>query len=194
VLNERLRQANRPTLQPFLPLLKLLLNALYKFPHQKGVVYRGISRAIWLRILKKGTIKTWWGFSSSSTSLKVLESHAFFGHSGERTMFHVAIETGIDIRDYSAIPNENEVLLLPGTRLKVEGILKANDVTIIQMTENPIDGLIDLPRPKAAKTLTLPESKLTVRAYNNNVNRIAIKLLFFLFYFILLFLFCIFRN
>jgi len=45
--------------------------------------------------------------------------------------------------------------------LKVEGILKANDVTIIQMTENPIDGLIDLPRPKAAKTLTLPESKLT---------------------------------
>ncbi len=43
ILNARMRESNRHALKPFLPLVKLMLNGLYKLPcTTTAVVYRGV--------------------------------------------------------------------------------------------------------------------------------------------------------
>jgi len=62
-------------------------------------------------------------------------------------MFHINSISGVDIRAYSASPLEAEILLVPGTCLKVQGILPVGGgVTIIQMDETRMKGLVDFAR------------------------------------------------
>ena len=71
----------------------------------------------------------------------------FFGFEGARTMFHINSVSGVDIKAYSACPGEAEILLVPGTCLKVQGILPVVEgVTMIQMDETPVSGLMDFAR------------------------------------------------
>ena len=71
----------------------------------------------------------------------------FFGIEGARTMFHINSISGVDIRAYSASPLEAEILLVPGTYLTVQGILPvAAGVTMIQMDETRVKGLVDFAR------------------------------------------------
>jgi len=62
-------------------------------------------------------------------------------------MFHINSISGVDIRAYSASPLEAEILLVPGTYLTVQGILPvAAGVTMIQMDETRVKGLVDFAR------------------------------------------------
>jgi hypothetical protein len=113
ILNARLRDRNREKLKPLLSLVKLLLHGLYKLPvTSTPVVYRGVKEDLSGGF--QGKIIMWWSFSSSTTSIKVLENPVFFGHTGERTMFAITVRAGYDISRYSDHGAEEEVILPPG--------------------------------------------------------------------------------
>ena len=57
------------------------------------------------------TCDVWWAFSSTTTSLKVATSKDFFGDSGHRVLFQISSSAARDVKAYSAIPKEDELLM-----------------------------------------------------------------------------------
>jgi hypothetical protein len=150
-LNTALRDQDRERLKPFFAYLKLLLSALYKLPRVKGMVYRGIKKSVLqLGNITQGDEVVWWGFSSSTTNLPVLETSQFLGKDGDRTMFHIQLApdtAAVEIHHYSALVEE-EVLLPPGTLLRVESVtnpLPGFHVVVMQQLAPP--PLLDFARP-----------------------------------------------
>ena len=124
-LNQLLRTRDRSALKPFFPYLQLMLTARSKLPKYTGSVWRGV-KGIDLRA-KYPTDKEvwWWAFSSTTKQLKTLTT--FLGTSGVRTVFMIEIFQGVDLQRYSAFQGKNseaEVLLYPGTKLKVVGSME----------------------------------------------------------------------
>jgi len=128
-LNAALRAHDTVELGPYLPFMKLLLTALYKLPLVNAKVYRGVK----LNLAEvynalSGKWFSWWSFSSTTLDLKVLQSPLFLGKQGDRTLFCIEA-LGVDIAAFSAMPNESEVLMLPGMRLSVmDGIHVEEDM------------------------------------------------------------------
>ena len=149
-LNMRLRERNREMLIPFLPYLKLLLSALYLLPLANVQLYRGVKQDLSdMYIKKKGKKIMLWSFTSASFSLEVLASPQFLGDSGPRTM-HCINARAVDIREFSAMPQEDERLILPGTCLIVDGVLNAgHGLFTVQLHEakDTASGLIDFSHP-----------------------------------------------
>lgn len=120
-LNTRLRHRDRPQLRPFFPFLKLLLLARDKLPKFTGTVWRGVKSDL-RRAYPKGKELYWWAFSSTTKELSTLTNPMFLGTKGVRTIFNIQVESGVDITPYSVYQgaeSEAEVLLFPGTKLKV---------------------------------------------------------------------------
>ena len=69
----------------------------------------------------------------------MLSNPQFCGATGKRTIFAITLTQGQarEITRYSMIGAEDEVLLPPGCRFKVESVLEQEDLTIIQLTELP---------------------------------------------------------
>jgi hypothetical protein len=116
VLNQRLRSKKRKTLIPWFSYLKLFLTALYKLPSFKGTIWRGVRDDISDQYIDECI---WWGVSSCTKTLNVTDE--FVGHVGKRTLFNIECINGKVIEAHSYDPTENEVILLPGTYLRVMG-------------------------------------------------------------------------
>ncbi|CAF1279596.1 unnamed protein product [Adineta ricciae] len=86
VLNQTLRAESRRALTIWFPFLKLLLTGLWKLPNQKMCIYRGVNADLSEK-LNIGDTVVWWGFSSCTKSLDVLQSEQFLTKSGTRTVF-----------------------------------------------------------------------------------------------------------
>jgi len=114
VINRALRAEDRSTLKPWFPYLKLFDTAVQKLPTVRKNVWRGITGDI-SKNYKKGDMFTWWAISSCSTSVDVIEN--FLGPNS--TLFLIEVVNAKDISKYTNFPNENEVLLCPGTQLQV---------------------------------------------------------------------------
>jgi len=113
-LNSALRNHDKDGLEPFLPYMKLLLSALYQLPLIRVPTYRGVKLEIFetYNALSR-KVWSWWSFSSTTRYKKVLlKSEAFLGTQGKRTLFCLDA-FGVDIAPFSAMPDEEEVLLLP---------------------------------------------------------------------------------
>ena len=138
VLNETLRSKSRAELEPWLLYLKLFLTALSRLPSVRQHVYRGVQRDFLNHYLGKKVV-TWWGFSSCTLSINVLQSPLFFGTQSTRTLFNIDCYSGKDIQKHSYFRKEAEILLLAATQFEVVGYLNASDgVNIIQLKEiNP---------------------------------------------------------
>ena len=120
-LNRLLRTRDRSALKPFFPYLQLMLTARSKLPKYTGSVWRGV-KGIDLRAkYPKDKDVWWWAFSSTTKQLETLTNPQFLGNSGVRTVFLIEILHGVDLQRYSAVASEAEVLLYPGTKLKVVG-------------------------------------------------------------------------
>ena len=120
MLNHTLKNCDRDQLQPYFKYLKLFLTALAKLPCAPSLtIWRGVTKDLSAEF-PPGTPVTWWGFSSCTTELPVLESHAYLGISGERTLFSVETINARKVIDHSHFVEENEVLLLPGTHMIVQ--------------------------------------------------------------------------
>jgi hypothetical protein len=135
VLNDTLRSSNRQQqLRPWYLYLRLFLNALYRLPPLRETTYRGV-KADMAKGYNVGDTLVWWGFSSCTVSVGVLESNLFLGQMGARTMFTIQCETGRNIYNHSFYPSEDEILLLAASQFKVTSRLNQGDLCIIQLKE-----------------------------------------------------------
>lgn len=133
--NAVLRAKDRNKLKPWFHYLKLLIYSLSKLPTVTGTVYRGVKEDLH-EMYPEQSICFWWGFSSCTSSLKVLELDQFLGKTGTRTMFHIKCSSGKSISRHSAFPQEEEVLLPAARQFLVESHLDAgNGLHIIQLKE-----------------------------------------------------------
>ncbi|CAF3556899.1 unnamed protein product, partial [Rotaria socialis] len=145
VLNKTLRNENRQKLEPWFLFLKLILTALAHLPSMARTVYRGVKQDL-RKEHPKGKIFVWWGFSSCTTTLDVLQNELFLGKTGPRTFFTIECDSGKDIRKYSCYQAEDEILLPAARQFKVVASLsQGEDFYIIQLKEiQPPFPLIEL--------------------------------------------------
>jgi hypothetical protein len=138
VLNTTLRSKDRQKLNPWCLYLKLILTALAHLPsiHDR-IIYRGIKLDL-SKDYPKGKTFIWWGFSSCTSSLSVLESQQFIGKTGIRTMFVIQCQSGKDISKHTYFQSEREILIYPATRFVVMSCEnKYNGLYIIHLREIP---------------------------------------------------------
>merc|ERR1712046_320397 len=136
-----------------------LLRALYKLPLKKAQVYRGVKLdlAEVYNALAEKKMFSWWSFSSTTLDRAVLETPLFLGKEGQRTLFRIEA-LGVDIAAFSAMPNESEVLMLPGMPLRVSvGINKEEDPdlwTFDVVSLLDMDPVIDYVHPQMGEFVT----------------------------------------
>jgi hypothetical protein len=132
-LNSALRQSDGRALKWY-RYLKLFLTALHKLPPYRGTVWRAVPHGLNANYHKNDEI-VWWAFSSCTSSLNIFESN-FLGDVGGRTLFNIEVFNGRAIGELSEFAAEDEVLLLPGTHVRVVGELKQPDgLHIIQLKQ-----------------------------------------------------------
>ncbi|CAF0934545.1 unnamed protein product [Rotaria sordida] len=114
VMNRALRAEDRSSLKPWFGYLKLFDTAVQKLPIVRKNLWRGVATDI-AKNFKKGDEFTWWTISSCSTSVNMIKD--FLGSSS--TLFLIEAVNGKDISRYTNYSSESEVILCPGTRLRV---------------------------------------------------------------------------
>ena len=139
-LNTTLRSEDRRKLKPWFSYLKLVLTALARLPSFPRTVYRGVKLDLSQEYLRGKTF-IWWGFSSCTAAIEVLENDQFLGTTGERTLFTIECESGKDISGHSYYKSEKEILLIAARQFIVESTLRpAPGLHMIQLkeTKSPI--------------------------------------------------------
>ncbi|CAF1587749.1 unnamed protein product, partial [Adineta steineri] len=122
-LNNTLRAEDRHALKPWFAYLKLIMTALKKLPSIKTVVWRGVYGDV-SSVFANSNIDIWWSVNSTSMDLKIVQP--FLGEHG--TLFTIEAIDGKDISQFSANPEEREVILMPGTRVRAKTeVLNFND-------------------------------------------------------------------
>ncbi|CAF0889474.1 unnamed protein product [Adineta steineri] len=115
-LNDALRAKNRDALKPWFGFLKLFMSALGKLPSSSITVWRAIAADVGSSLLEDEA-KIWWSVNSSTTAINVVE--AYLGDTSG-TLFAIDAIDGKNISNYSTFPEEKEVVLMPGTRVRVK--------------------------------------------------------------------------
>jgi len=142
-LNAAMRDPERSRAHPFFSYLRLLfaaLDVLCKPTHSQNVrkpheLWRGVHLDL-EQDHPPGSEVTWWGASSCTPKLSVAQG--FLGSSGARTLFTVKHLSAVPIKQFSAFRGEEEWLLAPGTRLRVEKVeQKGGGLSAITLSELP---------------------------------------------------------
>ncbi len=100
-----------------------------KLPTVKTTVFRGVSNKAMEMAQSRyrdGANIHWSGFTSTTNSIKKAKSFAQQDGTGG-IIFRIKILTGRSIKDYSAIPTEDEVLLSPNIKLIVTAAVHTED-------------------------------------------------------------------
>jgi hypothetical protein len=149
VLNQNLRAENRDDLKPWFMFLKLFLTALHKLPSHAGKVWRGVRGIDLSDQYPKKKKFFWWGITSCTTELEVLESDNFLGKTGKRTLFSIDCQNGKSIALHSYFKNkEEEIILIPGSYFEVISLVSpAKGLHIIDIKE------IEPPFPTVARLI-----------------------------------------
>lgn len=138
-VNRNLRNRDRNALKSFFPILKLMQRARSKLPKQRRAVWRGVRGVDMRGMFPTGREVWWWGFSSCSTSMDTLKEEQFCGNAGIRTVFMIETINGVDISRYSSMSEEAEVLLFPGTKLRVKASWEmAEGLIMIHLEESEV--------------------------------------------------------
>ncbi|CAF1517408.1 unnamed protein product [Adineta steineri] len=158
-LNAALRTEDRRKLKPWFSYLKLILTALEKLPSTGCNVFRGVNLDL-SEQYTEGKTFVWWGFSSCTTSMGILENEQFLGKTGQRTLFTIECDSGKDISRHSYYQKEKEILLLPARQFSVVSCLK------------PAPGLhmIQLKETKPLITLLQPHKDYIKQSDNNSIS------------------------
>ena len=94
----------------------------------------------------KGKKMFWWAFSSSTRSLKTV--HDFLGEMGHRTKFGIEVRSAVNIQPFSAMPNEAELLILPGTHFEVVSQFSDHQLHEVHLAERPAPAMLDFRHPQ----------------------------------------------
>ncbi len=132
-LNGILRVENPPDLVPWFDFLKLFITAVQKLPSHKTTttVWRGLANLKASNFIE-GQMFTWWNVNSCSTYPSV--AAGFTCDMGVLCCINTIY--GKDIRTYSAKNGEEEVVLMPGTRLRVKDKMPdSKDVSVVYLEE-----------------------------------------------------------
>ena len=130
-LNEALRLEFRGALEPWFPFLKLFMTALGKLPPCQTTLWRGVADITNSNFVEKD-VHSWWSVNSCTLYLNV--AGMFADQSG--TLFCIDAIYGRDISQYSAIQDEKEIVLMPGTLLRVKGTRSdTNGLSIVHFEE-----------------------------------------------------------
>jgi len=142
-LNYALRIENRHKLKPWFAFLKLFITALEKLPSVSDVFWRGVSCDV-ASEYTDNNVQIWWSVNSCSRQLDVVK--IFLTTKG--TLFSIQAMEGKDISAYSAFKMEQEVILMPGTRLCVKSKLDNFDnvLSIVHLEEQKIESVMDMLR------------------------------------------------
>ncbi|CAF1138294.1 unnamed protein product [Didymodactylos carnosus] len=114
IFNNALQDANRAALKPWSPYLKPLDTALKNLPSTKLILQCAVHAEV-SRSFKHGQLLAWWSLNPCSSSFNVIKD--FLGP--DSTLFMIEAANGKSISSYTCHVNENEFVLMPGTRLKV---------------------------------------------------------------------------
>jgi hypothetical protein len=142
-LNAAMRDPERSNAHAFFGYLRLLfagLDVLGKASQARNVqkpceLWRGVHLDL-QQDHPPGSEVTWWGASSCTPKISVAQG--FLGSSGPRTLFTVKHLSAVPIKQYSAFRGEEEWLLAPGTRLRVEKVeQKGGGLSQITLVELP---------------------------------------------------------
>jgi len=131
VVNRYLREFDNKSTKYFYPLVKLIVSGLKKLVPFNGTVWRAFNGVANVYTLyKKGQEVCWSAFTSCSSDVSVCGS-GFFAAGGENTLFNIQVKRSYSISKYSMVPNESEILLLPGSKLNVVDVLQVNSSLVI---------------------------------------------------------------
>ena len=112
--------------------LKLFISALEKLPSLPITVWRGITDNFRGFDFVKDQMYTWSSINSCSSDVKV--AGFYVGPGG--TLFCIHALNGKDITKFSANQDENEVILMPGTCLRVKSVsLDINGLYVVHLDE-----------------------------------------------------------
>jgi hypothetical protein len=114
-LNEFLRAENRNALKPWFAFLKLFITALEKLPSCKIIAWRGVVGDVGSAFIDND-MQIWWSVNSCSKALNVVE--LYLGETG--TVFTIDASNAKDISTFSTFQEEQEVILMPGSRFRVK--------------------------------------------------------------------------
>ena len=165
VINEGLAGSrNRAGLFSTRKLIYLLLSGLRKLPRFKPstepkMLYRGIRRkvpttkegatitneggeVITHQYYVDGGTVTWWGFTSTTTSLSATQN--FINGVKESTLFNIGGEDlwGYKIKAFSPFSDEEEVLLEPEAKILVNGRVELGNFLLINVSLQKVDHLV----------------------------------------------------
>ncbi|CAF1270006.1 unnamed protein product [Adineta steineri] len=146
ILNQTLRMEDRQKLRPWFLYLKLFITALCRLPSINDTFCRGVKANLIDRYTPNSN-SIWWGVSSCTSNIDVLQSEQFCGKTGPRTLFMIKCRNARSIKNHSYYATENEIILLPGSYFQVIGQLPSSDgFVIIQLAEKkPPHDLFPLP-------------------------------------------------
>jgi hypothetical protein len=173
LLNQALRAENRQELKPWFLFLKLFLTALHKLPSESRTILRGVKNVDLSSKYKTGTKFAWWGVSSCTTHLEVLESNEFLGTTGERTLFSIECVNGKSIVNHSYFKNkEKEIILMPGSYFEVIGKLNPSpQLHIIQLKQiSPPIQLVKPPFQKSTDSSTINQITTCSHLFTSSIN------------------------
>ncbi|CAF1059313.1 unnamed protein product [Adineta steineri] len=167
-------------LKPWFSYLKLVLTALEKLPSRRCTVFRGVNLDL-ANQYTKGKKFVWWGFSSCTTSIEVLENEQFLDKTGQRTLFTIECDSGKDISNHSYYQSEQEVLLLAARQFTVVACLRPAPglhmiqlketkppITLLQPATNQSAHIKPIPKQTQTKKNKYQQSGITVAGGNGN--------------------------
>ena len=133
-LNESLRAENRYALKPWFAFLKLFMTALEKLPSSSTTVWRAVSGDV-STFSVEYHVKIWCSVNSSSTALNVVQVYS----SDMGTLFAIDAIPGKTISEYSVFPEAEEVILMPGTgvRLKSKPLNFMDSLLVVHSVDEP---------------------------------------------------------
>ncbi|CAF1401050.1 unnamed protein product [Adineta steineri] len=115
-LNEALRTEDRNAIKPWFAFLKLLMTAFEKLPSITGTVWRAIDFDDSLTFVDDEA-HIWWSVNSCSKTLDICKP--LLGDGG--TLYAIEVINGKDISEFAANTEEQEVVLMPGSRVRRKG-------------------------------------------------------------------------
>ncbi|CAF1298453.1 unnamed protein product [Rotaria magnacalcarata] len=167
ILNQALRSDDQSIVNEYwLKYLQLLWQALKKLPSVRGHVFQCATTKIKEKYPKEQII-TWWGITScTQTPDEIVGS--LLGKN--LTLLNIKILNGKDISEYSCKSYETEIILLPGTRLRVNDVSKNVNLNIYEIDLEEIDDEIllfntmrNLKTQRVSKDLSLDKIWLECR-------------------------------
>ncbi|CAF2661846.1 unnamed protein product [Rotaria sp. Silwood2] len=136
-LNEAIETKQQDVLEPWFLYLKLFHVALSKLPSQRKSVWRGINKDITIGtsdLFVSGATFTWWRVTSCSANIKIVKE--FMLQHAQNTLIMINCTSGKRVDKHSSYPDEEEIILLPGTQLKVVGdSFELNGLRVIHLHE-----------------------------------------------------------